>query len=83
MKILKQSPLKQIRMQCIECCGDSNKTVRFCHSLNCPLWYFRFGRFPKTIIRERGKKYEPLFNKKNFIEGGKFSPRAEMSSYKL
>mgnify|MGYP001026170220 CR=1 FL=1 len=83
MKIPKQSPLKQIRKQCLDCCGSSVKTARFCHSVDCPLWLFRFGKFPKTIIREYGKKFEQLFYKGNFKKGARFSPDKEISSYKL
>lgn len=83
MKILKQSPLKQIRKQCLECCGGGVKSVRFCHSIDCSLWYLRFGKFPKTAIREYGKKFEQLFNKENFKKDTRFSPEKETSTYKL
>lgn len=83
MKIPRQSPLKQIRKQCIDCCYGSTKTIRFCASLDCPLWYLRFGKFPKTVIRENGKKFEQLFDKENFKKGAKFSPEKEISSYRV
>lgn len=83
MKIPKLSPLKQIRKQCLECCCDSVKSIRFCHSTNCPLWYLRFGKFPKTVIREKGKKSELLFDKSNFIKGAIFSPEKEISLFKM
>jgi len=83
MKVPKQSPLKQIRKQCLECNCGSRKSVRFCHSTECALWYLRFGKFSKTAVRENGKKFEQLFNKNNFKDGGKFSPDKEISSYEL
>ena len=83
MKILKQSPLKQIRKQCVECCGGSVKSVRFCYSTDCPLWYLRFGKFPRTVIREKGKKSGLLFDKDNFKKSGKFFPDIEETSYDL
>ncbi len=83
MKNLKQSPLKQIRMQCIECWSDSNKTVRFCHSIDCFLWYLRFGKFPKTIIKAKGKEWEKLFDKEHFKIGAKFCPDIEVEEYEL
>jgi len=83
MNIPKQSPLKQIRRQCLECCCGSTKTIRFCASVDCPLWYLRFGKYPKTVIREHGKKFEQLFDKENFKIGAKFCPEKELSSYKL
>lgn len=83
MKIPKQSPLKQIRKQCRECSGGSTKSIRFCHSLDCPLWFFRFGMGPKSVVRLNGKKSELLFDKDNFKKGGKFCPDNDESSYKL
>jgi hypothetical protein len=83
MNFPKQSPLKQIRKQCLECCGGSVKSVRFCHSTDCPLWHLRFGKFPKTVIREQGKKFEQIFNKENFKINSKFCPEKEISTYEL
>lgn len=83
MKIPKQSPLKQIRKQCIECCGGHRKSVRFCHSIDCSLWYLRFGKFPNTVLRENGEKCRSLFNKDNFKTGGKFCPDKGVASYEL
>lgn len=83
MNNLRQSPLKQIRKQCLECCCGSAKTVRFCHSTECSLWFLRFGKLPKTVIRIQGKKSIQLFRKENFRLGAKFSPDEEIYSYKL
>ena len=83
MKIPRKSPLKQIRKHCLYCCYGSYKTIRFCATLDCPLWYLRFGRFPKTVIREKGKIFEQLFDKENFKIGAKFCPDKVISEYKL
>ena len=83
MKNPKQSPLKQIRKQCRECCGDSTKSIRFCHTVDCPLWYLRFGMRPKSVIRLNGKKAEWLFDKDNFKKGAIFCPDEEESTWKL
>lgn len=83
MKIPKQSPLKQIRKQCLECCGGSKKSVRFCQSTECPLWYLRFGKFPQTAIRENGKSNTLLFDKENFKSDQKFCPKKEISTYDI
>jgi hypothetical protein len=83
MKISKQSPLKKIRKQCLECCGNSFKSVRFCHSIDCFLWYLRFGKFPKTIIKAKGKEWEKLFDKEHFKIGAKFCPDIEVEEYEL
>ena len=83
MKIPRQLPLKQIRKQCLDCCGGSTKTTRFCASTQCPFWYLRFGRFPKTVIKTKGKEWEQLFDKENFKIRAKFSPDIEVEEYKL
>ena len=83
MKIPRQLPLKQIRKQCLDCCCGSIKTIRFCHSIDCSLWYLRLGKFPKTVIRAKGKEWEQLFDKENFKIGAKFSPDIEVKKYKL
>ncbi len=77
------SPMRQIRKQCRECCGDSVRTVRYCHSIGCNLWFLRFGKRPTTFLRENGNETGMLFDKKNFEIGGKFCPRRDESSYKL
>lgn len=83
MKTLRLSPLKLIRKSCVHCCGGYLKSVRFCCDTECALWYLRFGKFPRTYVRENGKKTEQLFNPKNFEIGGKFSPDMVESDYKL
>jgi len=32
-----------IRLNCLDCSGDSPKEVTICHIAHCPLWPFRFG----------------------------------------
>ena len=83
MKIPRQSPMRQIRKRCIECCNRSTKFVRFCASIDCPLWFFRFGKFPKSYVRINDERSWQLFDKRNFEEGGKFCPSEITSSYKL
>lgn len=83
MKISKQHPLKLIRKYCLDCCCGSIKTIRFCHSIDCPLWYLRFGRFPKTIIKLNGKRWERLFDTENFKKGKKFCSDKYVDESKL
>ena len=35
--------LKDVRKNCLWCCGKSHKAVRECASLNCPLHQYRMG----------------------------------------
>lgn len=62
----KQSPLKQIRKQCRECWGGSVKAVRDCHATDCALWLLRFGKRPKTFIRENRRDYQ--FNRAKYLK---------------
>jgi len=83
MRIPRPSPLKQIRRFCLDCCGGRTKSVRFCHSTDCALWYLRFGKYPGTFVKGNGKKFKNLFDKNKFVKGAKFSPDLEISKYEL
>ena len=83
VKTQKITPLKMIRKFCVDCHGNSLKTVRFCHSVDCFLWPFRFGKSSKSYVNQNGEKCRQLFDKKYFKKGAKFSPDREVSEYKL
>ena len=40
------SPLKALRLRCVDCCVCSPSEVRLCVSVTCPSWPFRMGRSP-------------------------------------
>jgi hypothetical protein len=40
------TPVKAIRVKCLDCSGGRPKEVRLCESVDCPLHRFRFGRNP-------------------------------------
>lgn len=42
----KMSPLRAIKLRCIDCCGGSYSEVKVCPSVNCALYPFRTGRNP-------------------------------------
>lgn len=48
---------KMIRKKCVDCCGGSEKEVRLCTAIGCPLWAFRMGNNPLRgkVEKERGK----------------------------
>jgi hypothetical protein len=56
------TPLKAVRLACLECCGGSALEVRECVATNCPLWTFRFGRRPSAENKAAvaGKPVYPL-----------------------
>jgi len=43
----KITPLKAIRMKCIDCSNHQLKEIRYCTVVNCSLYPFRFGHKPK------------------------------------
>lgn len=47
------SPLKAIRLNCLECSGGSYKEVENCKVIDCYLYPFRFGVRPNTL-KKRG-----------------------------
>jgi len=61
------TPLKAMRLKCLECCAGSSNEVKACHMKDCPLWLYRFGKRPfrtkrklteeqKQELRKRAKK---------------------------
>ena len=40
------SPLRALRLRCIDCSGDSANEVRLCTAVQCPAWPFRMGKNP-------------------------------------
>lgn len=47
------SPLKALRLKCLDCCNDTAQEVRFCTVVNCPSWPFRMGKNPWTSEARR------------------------------
>jgi len=47
------TPLRAIRLQCLECLAYSAKEVRNCTNKHCSLYPYRLGRNP-SIKREKG-----------------------------
>ena len=42
----KLTPLRAIRQNCLECCGNSANEVKQCGRSDCPLYLFRLGKNP-------------------------------------
>ena len=40
------TPMKAIRLKCLDCCCGSTTEVRLCSAQECPLWAFRSGHRP-------------------------------------
>ena len=68
----KLTPLRAIRLKCLDCCAGQRKEVRLCPAKDCPLWPFRMGRNPRTQARtkshEKPRKNGGVFTKKEAPE---------------
>jgi hypothetical protein len=56
---MKGLSLQTVRRHCLECSGDSFKSVVWCscdglHSTLCHLWPFRLGMNPATVCQKYG-----------------------------
>lgn len=40
------SPLRALRLKCLDCCNGSAQEVRLCTAVDCPSWPFRMGKNP-------------------------------------
>lgn len=48
------TPIKSIRLKCIECSGGSRKEAASCHITTCYLWPYRMGHRPTAeMLKER------------------------------
>lgn len=48
-------PIKQIRKKCMDCCCGQRTEVDECELEKCPLWPYRFGAYPKTLLKKDPK----------------------------
>ena len=55
------SPLRALRLRCIDCSGDSANEVRLCTAVQCPAWPFRMGKNPwrSPVARREGIRRDP------------------------
>lgn len=44
------TPMKAIRAKCLDCCCGQVQEVRRCPCEKCPLWAYRFGKRPTSVI---------------------------------
>jgi hypothetical protein len=55
------SPLRALRLKCLDCCNASAQEVRLCTAVECPSWPFRLGKNPwrgpiSDARREHGRR---------------------------
>ncbi len=57
MDKLYETPIKAIRKKCLDCCCGSNKEVRECTVIKCPLYAYRFCRRPDKSVIDTLKEF--------------------------
>ena len=48
------TPLRAVRLKCLDCCGDSSKEVGACSAATCPLWWYR--KSPSSLDASEARK---------------------------
>lgn len=48
------TPLRAVRLKCLDCCGDSSKEVEACSAVSCPLWWYR--KSPSSLDAPKARK---------------------------
>lgn len=43
------TPMKAIRLKCLDCCCGQVQEIRECTITGCALWPYRMGRRPKAV----------------------------------
>jgi hypothetical protein len=56
-------PLSAIRAMCCECMGYERAEVERCTSTSCPLYPWRFGRYPAGVRKPRVGPLGGVFKK--------------------
>jgi len=50
------TPIKAIRLKCLDCCCDSTSEVAECPCTDCSLWPFRFGKNPNVRLSDEERE---------------------------
>ncbi|MBN1501949.1 hypothetical protein JW930_00255 [Candidatus Woesearchaeota archaeon] len=57
------TPMKAIRLKCVDCCAGQSLEIKACPCIDCSLWRYRLGRNPNY----KENKKNPYLNPKNFV----------------
>ena len=69
------TPLRAIRLKCLDCCAGQAREVRLCPAKDCPLWNYRSGHKPdSTQDRALSEKSAVLLgvNKEESVSEGNY-----------
>lgn len=61
------TPLKAIRLKCLDCCVGSAHEVELCPCQDCPLWMFRFGKNPNIKLSDEERERRAEIGRKNAV----------------
>jgi len=61
------TPMKAIRLKCMDCCCWQRSEVTRCASVECPLWPFRSGHVPGRKPRRGGNSKIAEIRKEFFL----------------
>lgn len=59
------TPLKSIRLKCLDCCCNSPSEVALCPCEDCPLWEFRFGKNPNIKLSDEERERRSRMAREN------------------
>ena len=60
----KITPIRAIRLKCLDCCNGSQTEVKLCPITDCPLYAYRLGKDPAR----RGITHKGSFRKKTTVQ---------------
>lgn len=58
------TPLRAIRVKCLDCSGGSSHEVQACTVVACALYPYRFGKRPATVAKHQTTKRKNLLHLK-------------------
>ena len=59
------TPLRAIRLKCLDCMLGSSNEVSLCPSRDCPLFRFRFGRNPNIKLSDAERERRSRMAREN------------------
>jgi hypothetical protein len=57
------TPMKAIRLKCLDCMCEQSNEIKACPILKCSLWKFRLGKRPS----HKNNQNNPFLLAKNFV----------------
>lgn len=71
------TPLKAIRLNCLDCMNGSSNEVQLCTLEKCSLWPFRFGKNPNVKLSDEERERRSRMARENLA----FTQRIKESTF--